>query len=1655
MANVPDPVEVLDFKLKQLCRFRVTTKKYDVQDNSSLLATSHLFGLVFVGAPDKLVVIKVADLVQIDHATSKKSEISSFPSKEILLPSKPIFVALSCDNLTLMVCLQMSGCPVGWMYDVRGFARQAGEWSPFQEVRLSSTDGITVSDCAWNPTVPGLVAVSLSNGSLVAVEINNTQFSINSLPSNTQAQAISWSPKGKQLVVARPGKLVQYKPDLKEAKTIAFSGSDVHMTTPIACGLQWLSTSQFLVTFIDQDDPNSRPHLHIVNVQKSGATTFIDYDDVCYGSPSGRPHKYLTLSIPSWNVLLASSANAIEIAVLGQTGGGDAEHPEWRQWTLEGEWRAELPLDENTETNPMGMAIDTTSQTPISWDDNQTLPPAPILFVLSTHGLLCPFHIINQKNATPVNQAPQELSVIGERPGRSGIGLKPAPLAASTPLPSAPKVALPRTNLGERFSTFAGAPSLTVPTTAQSVSGPAVLDKVFGNKPLQPSVPSATTAKVASQPAPVVAPVKAEATPVVSSTVKVASQTMAAEQPNIQASVDAATAILRDEVVKFVQDLEEFKARSSTLKVTVASEEDKQRLLKLTSDLSAFGVDLVDTTKVQDEEVRGLCTDLVEVAALLEDARVRHARRKNPRYSHLLKLRPLDPGNRRKMDDIERLHIHIEQQLVEASRCLDSISRERTRDNSRKVEIPITQVIYEAIRNNAKVISQLKSRVERIIAQSKEQQLKIAGAAFEALRPKGADDSSKWESELAVLADSLLTSSIKGEAGIHAPHPVIPQVSPDKQAMLRSVLAKRPVARIRAVRPESVAESRLLSNLSGFMHKEDKNASASDSVISQASSKSSVSNARDATLSSPVEIKPQLPKLGPATIGSNAVTPQAPTRAPLAKYAPQPAPEVEDVTPPSSPVNLDQKAKDIGTTLMMSSFSLPSRITTTTVAGEKPTSKLTDVKPTVSLPTSLPPPYEPKPTFASIPTSLPSLSFGTPKQTPQPSGLGSTSLFGKSSFASPFNAAPTPSTTPANAPPKATAESTSSFAALSTPAVPATVQSQQTKSFSTPSFGLAFPPVTSTSAPSPAPLSAKPAEQVPSLKTSFSFNSLAAAVGAAPTPTSTVVTTSTVQAAGALPNFTFSSTPATTTTASPTIATTTTAPLSFATPQSSSSISTSSSDGLTSAVKPTAAPTNFSFNLAKVPSSSNVTAPAAAPFTFNLSGAGLATTSATPIAFSAPSSTAVAGSLFSLTPTTKTPTAFGVVSTVAPATTPSSSLFGQTPAVSATAISAPVVSSLFGQSATPTAAPNTSATGVTPLFGQGQPANSLATGVPVTQPAFGLAVTTTSATSSTPAPAVTTIFGQPTTTSQNTGTLFGQPSNPPAGLFSSSFGQGTFGQSTSTTSTTANAPLFGQSAFGKPAQALPQTSVAPSVQSFGSPPVFGQSSGAATGMSAGSVFGQGATATTTPIKPLFGASAFGQAPANAAATASSPSQGFGANMFGNMGLGGTPSAANANRNAFGGGTVFGSAAPSGQGAFGTPAGSSSFGAQAATPSAAPSFGSPSQPSFGGFGQTQTQPAFGGAATFGGSPLFGSKPTFGGGPTFGSPVSSIAAPKQEAGFGAFAASNNVPTFGVLASSGPTFEALASSSNTQPAFGGAAFPSTNPPSFGGGSSFSSWR
>ena len=68
----------------------------------------------------------------------------------------------------------------------------------------------------------------------------------------------------------------------------------------------------------------------------------------------------------------------------------------WEKWNFEETGRAEMPLtNNNDETFPMGLAFDLSSTRPVVVGEKQ-LPPAPIMMLLSTDGVLCPFYMINQ-----------------------------------------------------------------------------------------------------------------------------------------------------------------------------------------------------------------------------------------------------------------------------------------------------------------------------------------------------------------------------------------------------------------------------------------------------------------------------------------------------------------------------------------------------------------------------------------------------------------------------------------------------------------------------------------------------------------------------------------------------------------------------------------------------------------------------------------------------------------------------------------------------------------------------------------------------------------------------------------------------------------------------------------------------------------------------------------------------------------------------------------------------------------------------------------------------------------------------------------------------------------------------------------------------------
>ncbi|GAC97179.1 hypothetical protein PHSY_004764 [Pseudozyma hubeiensis SY62] len=249
----------------------------------------------------------------------------------------------------------------------------------------------------------------------------------------------------------------------------------------------------------------------------------------------------------------------------------------------------------------------------------------------------------------------------------------------------------------------------------------------------------------------------------------------------------------------------------------------------------------------------------------------------------------------------------------------------------------------------------------------------------------------------------------------------------------------------------------------------------------------------------------------------------------------------------------------------------------------------------------------------------------------------------------------------------------------------------------------------------------------------------------------------------------------------------------------------------------------------------------------------------------------------------------------------------------------------------------------------------------------------------------------------------------------------------STTAPTASASAAAPAPQSTPAQTTPgQTK--PAASAFGSSSAFGQPSafGQSSGFGSKSAFASSAT-------PSFGqSSAFGSSTANSspspafdAASASTPSGGFGFGAFSSAAGGGKQTSAFGSTGfGFGSASTTGkdpsqdaskgaptpaassnaAASPSGASAFGARPAASAFGSSSPAPSStsttAPSaFGSTSalsqnssaKPAFGqssAFGQTSA-PAFGSASGFGTTSAFGASPAFGAKSAFGSAASSAS------------------------------------------------------------------
>lgn len=160
--------------------------------------------------------------------------------------------------------------------------------SPLINVNLVATQCSYVVDMSWNPSVQSSLACCLSDGSLHIIELkDNGTYTVVSLPSKSSTlyvnyfnlfnyfsnclhvyisdRCLSWSPKGKQIVIGSSnGSLTQYKPELKAVKQYLPPTDIAANVKPIK--VKWISNFQFAVTYDFVDNTDEQPSYYFIHI---------------------------------------------------------------------------------------------------------------------------------------------------------------------------------------------------------------------------------------------------------------------------------------------------------------------------------------------------------------------------------------------------------------------------------------------------------------------------------------------------------------------------------------------------------------------------------------------------------------------------------------------------------------------------------------------------------------------------------------------------------------------------------------------------------------------------------------------------------------------------------------------------------------------------------------------------------------------------------------------------------------------------------------------------------------------------------------------------------------------------------------------------------------------------------------------------------------------------------------------------------------------------------------------------------------------------------------------------------------------------------------------------------------------------------------------
>lgn len=744
----------------------------------SLIASDGKRGLLYIGNDNKLTILKC-------NAEEDKNW-----KHEHHLSQQIARISLSCDNTYLGVTFSRSTAQI---FNANSLTKNNLEL--LHEIQLSSfNQNVFGYDLRWNPAIPGMFCTIASDHCIGSFAIKVEQkatvgvVAMENIP-NIDAMCVSWSPKGKQLVVGcKNGNIVQLKPELKVARTIL--GPSPHIGEIIA--ILWITNYQFCAAYADKS--KSQISILIVDAPKGEQQgIFTCYDDITYGSPdttNGWFPRYYFEFLPEWNLIIVASSDSAEVAALGSEDNG----VNWMQWFLDEAGRAALPLIRDIEAFPLGLTIDKTPTIIMPWGDDNLPHPMPVLHIFGTSGQLIGFHIINvRQNSPPLCSPPTEPVAIA--PQQAKMNLLPSEIsfninsnATSTPRAkqevqiNKPKT-LQATNLfaDVQKTLPAAAPPQPVAAPIQQVQLPPAPVPTIKLKIPNPRVEK--TGGIGGENEWIklnVPPVKEVSTP-----------SRILNKPDVDKLCLRA---FQEEQVNFEKEL---KSKLQNISIECGTEGERKYLGAQSADIDGFLRELKEVTAGQAIDIAYLKGLLLQSFAWVEEIKSRNSD-DSIDNTH-------DRHDRSKVKELQRLFCQTQSQLIQTVKALDMEWLEYESREKEKLRIPNLEFIYQSLKKQSEIITREKSIIE---AQSKKWKTLSRGNVVSSLNQS-----------LSKLNLSR-NSSFNGETGmIKARCQTIANNNKnfnyDKQIKLRQLLMQTKPRIIKAVNPSPV-QDRLEKTLSSL-----------------------------------------------------------------------------------------------------------------------------------------------------------------------------------------------------------------------------------------------------------------------------------------------------------------------------------------------------------------------------------------------------------------------------------------------------------------------------------------------------------------------------------------------------------------------------------------------------------------------------------------------------------------------------------------------------------------------------------------------------------------------------------------------------------------------------------------------------------------------